>query len=233
MKIVELKGQKNNLIRFIHADNLEFMAEVDWHYYHLAVVDPPYGINITNRMLGKSMKDYKAKKAKRKQQDWDNQTPDDKYWDLLFYTTRQQIIWGGNYFLEYLCACKKYYLWDKEQPEDLSFSDCEFAWTSFEGAPRMIKRSRQKDVKHDKIHDTQKPVYLYDAIFNDCFKWEHIKIGDRILDTHGGSHNIAIAAWRHNLSIDIVEREEHFHLEGIKNFHKHCTQMRADLLFEV
>jgi len=228
MKIVEFKGQKNNTIRFILGDNIEWMNEIDWKWYHLGIVDPPYGIDVTKMNLGKTKK--QLKEIKHERGTWDSETPKELYWEKLFYVTRNQIVWGANYFGEFLGNCQKFYLWDKEQPEGLSFADCEFAWTSFEGAPKMIKRSRQKDVKHEKIHDTQKPVYLYDAIFKDLFDREILSLGQRprILDTHGGSHNIVIAAWRYHLSIDVVELQEQHHLSGIDNFVKKCTQQRID-----
>lgn len=221
MLIKEFKGQKNNIIRFICCDNLDWMKNIDYKYYHLAIPDPPYGIDVTKMNLGKSKEQIAA--LKRDRGNWDNKIPDQKYFDLLFYISRNQIIWGANYFCKFLDNCKKFYLWDKEQPEGLSFADCEFAWTSFEGAPKIIKRSRMKDVSHEKIHDTQKPIYLYDAMFKDLSEKHELKAGWKVLDTHGGSHNSAIAAYRYHLNLDIIEMQEQHHLTGIKNFEDKCV----------
>jgi site-specific DNA-methyltransferase (adenine-specific) len=230
MNIVEFKGNKNNVIRFILGHNKEWMKEIDWHFYHYGVIDPPYGIDITKRMLGKSTEQIKAIKAKRDRGDWDSKPPDQEFFDLFFHKTRNQIIWGANYMLKEIGrSCEKYYLWDKEQSDKLSFADCEFAWTSFEGAPKMIKRSRMKDVKEEKVHDTQKPIYLYDYLFSDMKDKHGLKEGHRILDTNGGSHTIAVAAWRHNLNLDVIEIMEDNHNNGIEKFKLHCTQGRLDL----
>lgn len=226
MKIREFKGQRNNTIRFICCNNIDFMSELvnemKFKYYHFAIVDPPYGIDVTKMNLGKSKE--QIAKIKHERGNWDNKVPDQIYFDNLFYLSRNQVIWGANYMLKEIGkSCEKYYLWDKEQPDGLSFADCEFAWTSLEGAPKMIKRSRQKDVKHEKIHDTQKPVYLYDALFKDLKEKHGLSDGWKVLDTHGGSHNIAIAAHRYHLNIDILELQEQHHLSGIENFLKYCN----------
>lgn len=233
MLIREFKGLKNTKIRFICDNNMDFMKQMQedekWKYYHFAIVDPPYGIDITNRMLGKSMEQIKQINKTRERGDWDSKPPEKDYFDLLFWISRNQIIWGANYMLEQIGkSCEKFYLWDKEQSDKLSFADCEFAWTSFKGAPKMIKRSRMKDIKDEKIHDTQKPIYLYDYLFCDMKKKHELKEGQRILDTHGGSHTIAIAAYKHAISLDVIEMREAAHLSGIDKFLQSTQQSRLE-----
>jgi site-specific DNA-methyltransferase (adenine-specific) len=163
------------------------MSRYPDNYFDLAIVDPPYGIDLANMNMGigNTPKASKAKNRKWKAKDWDSNTPDEKYFNELFRVSKNQIIWGGNYFD--LPPCKKFILWDKEIPEGLSFSDCEYAWTSFSGANKMFRYSAYRN-KSEKIHPTQKPPTLYEyCIMN------FAKQGDKILDTHLGSGSIAIA----------------------------------------
>jgi len=156
-------------------------------FFDLAIVDPPYGIGAANMNmgLGKSLKCSKAKNRKWVAKDWDSAAPKKDYFDELFRTSKNQIIWGGNYF--HLPPTKGFIIWDKEIPDGLSFSDFEFAWTSFERAARRAKYSAFLDKIH-KIHPTQKPVKLYRWLLEN-----YAKPGQLILDTHVGSASSLIA----------------------------------------
>lgn len=156
-------------------------------YFDLAIVDPPYGIGAANMNmgLGKSLKCSKAKNRKWIAKEWDSAAPKNDYFDEVFRTSKNQIIWGGNYF--HLPPTKGFIIWDKEIPDGLSFSDFEFAWTSFERAARRAKYSAYLDKIH-KIHPTQKPVKLYRWLLEN-----YAKPGDLILDTHVGSASSLIA----------------------------------------
>ena len=156
-------------------------------FFDLAIVDPPYGIGAANMNmgLGKSLKCSKAKNRKWVAKEWDSAAPKNDYFDEVFRTSKNQIIWGGNYF--HLPPTKGFIIWDKEIPDGLSFSDFEFAWTSFDRAARRAKYSAYLDKIH-KIHPTQKPVKLY------CWLLEnYAKPGQLILDTHVGSASSLIA----------------------------------------
>jgi len=156
-------------------------------FFDLAIVDPPYGIGAAkmNMGLGKSLKCSKAKNRKWIAKEWDSTSPKNDYFDEVFRTSKNQIIWGGNYF--HLPPTKGFIIWDKEIPDGLSFSDFEFAWTSFDRAARRAKYSAYLDKIH-KIHPTQKPVKLY------CWLLEnYAKPGQLILDTHVGSASSLIA----------------------------------------
>jgi len=161
-----------------------------------------------NMGIGKSKKASKAKNRKWKNKDWDKNTPTDEYFKELFRVSKNQIIWGGNYFD--LPPCKHYLIWDKEIPNGLSFADCEFAWTSFDKAPRIFRYSAYLD-KKTKFHPTQKPKTLYQYILNN-----YAKEGFKILDTHLGSGNIAIALdsvnkiEKMNLTLDACEIDEEY-----------------------
>ena len=177
-------------------DCMEGMDKYPDKYFDLAIVDPPYGLDLANMNMGagKSKKSSKIKNRKWVAKDWDAKTPNEDYFTNLFRLSKNVIIWGGNYFN--LGSCKHYIIWDKEIPEGLSFADCEMAWTTFEKAPRIFRYSAYLD-KKTKFHPTQKPIKLY--------KWlltNYAKQGDKILDTHLGSASSRIAAY--DMGFDFV-----------------------------
>lgn len=157
------------------------------NYFDLAIVDPPYGIGAAsmNMGIGKSPKSSKAKNRKWTAKKWDDVAPKNDYFDEVFRTSKNQIIWGGNYF--HLPPTKGFIIWDKEIPSGLTFSDFEFAWTSFDRAARRAKYSAYLDKIH-KIHPTQKPVKLYLWLLEN-----YAKPGQLIVDTHVGSASSLIA----------------------------------------
>lgn len=193
----------NGLITFIHGDCMEFMAGCREKEFDLAVVDPPYGININPNMGLR-----KGKKKRHKNIKWDERVPDDEYFKLLFKSSLNQIIWGGDYFN--LPPTKHFIFWDKLNAEGLSFSDGEMAWTSFNRAIR--KWSRRNSIA-GKIHPTQKPIELYRWIFKN-----YAKAGDTILDTHGGSMSSAIAAHMEGLKMTIIELDKEYFDSAIQRF---------------
>ena len=201
-------------------DNMELMARYEDDYFDLAIVDPPYGIDLANMNMGigNTPKASKAKNRKWKAKDWDNATPTKEYFEQLFRVSKNQIIWGGNYFD--LPPCKQFILWDKEIPEGLSFSDCEFAWTSFSGANKMLRYSAYKN-KAEKFHPTQKPPTLYEYCLS-----KHAKEGDKILDTHLGSGSIALAC--HNLGFDLTacELDTEYFNKATERIEQHKRQLR-------
>ena len=184
-------------------DCMAYMATLPDKAFDLAIVDPPYGIgfgefNRTNRTsTGKTIKANKYKNS-----EWDNDIPTDKYFIELQRVSKNQIVWGGNYF-PYLWknGCKGFIFWYKGNPVP-NFSDGELAWSSFN------KVAKQFDFKYygnlegntsatNKIHPTQKPVKLYEWLLTN-----YAEKGQKILDTHLGSGSIAIAC--NNLGFDLV-----------------------------
>jgi DNA modification methylase len=142
----------------------------------LAVVDPPYGIGIS----GNPVRQKHSKKS------WDNNVPLDSYFKELFRVSKNQVIWGGNYFD--LPVSQGFIVWDKKQPENFSLAMCEYAWISFQ-SPAKIFRAHVVTSESDRIHPTQKPVKLYDWIFKN-----YLPNGGKVLDTHGGSMSSVISA---------------------------------------
>jgi site-specific DNA-methyltransferase (adenine-specific) len=167
---------------------------------------------------GTGKKHTKIENRKWKSKDWDSDIPSDQYFKELFRVSKNQIIWGGNYFD--LPPCEKFIIWDKERPKGLSFSDCEYAWTSFKGANKMFRYSAYKN-KSEKFHPTQKPPQLYDY----CLM-NFAKKGDKILDTHLGSGSIAIAC--HNMKYDLTacELDKEYYESAMKRIEQHKVQLR-------
>lgn len=160
-------------------DCLEAMKTMPDKYFELAIVDPPYGISITDSgRLGK----YNASKER-----WDDNIPNDDYFNELVRVSQNQIIWGGNYFG--LPPTRGFIIWDKKQPEGISFASCEFAWSSFNRSAKTFYYSPLQDNTH-RQHPTQKPVALYKWLLNN-----YAKPGDKILDTHVGSASSLIACY--------------------------------------
>lgn len=153
------------------------------NYFDLAIVDPPYGIlNKTKRG-----RDHKFNMAEYSQ--WDVK-PNDEYFNELFRVSKNQIIWGGNYFGQLWARSpynKGFIIWDKKQPETLNnFSMAEMAWSSLDKPSKIFEYSVRKN--RNKIHPTQKPVELYEWLLK-----MYAKPGQLILDTHVGSASSLIA----------------------------------------
>lgn len=180
---------------FINADCMEYLKEFPDNYFDLSIVDPPYGGvtqggYMSNKMGGgvaKNRNDYHLGV-------WQYGRPSDDYFKELLRVSKNQIIWGGNYYASLLPDSQEWIVWDKEKPEGVSFADCELAWTSFDVATRILKFAwngmLQGDMKNKeaKIHPTQKPVRLYEWCLS-----RYAKDGDTILDTHVGSGSSLIA----------------------------------------
>ncbi|MGI9159749.1 MAG: DNA methyltransferase [Saprospiraceae bacterium] len=203
----------------ILGDCMEVMKDYPDKYFDLAVVDPPYGIDLANMNMGivKSKKASKAKNRKWRPKNWDKQTPDNEYFLQLFRVSQAQIIWGGNYFE--LPPCKNFIILDKEIPAGLSFANCEMAWTSFDMAPKMFRYSAYLD-KKDKFHPTQKPVKLYDWIFHN-----YAQPGFKILDTHLGSGSSRIAADRAGLEFIGIEIDAEYFEKQERRFKEYKSQL--------
>ena len=165
------------LISLYNEDCLQALKRYDDNAFDVAIVDPPYGIGISSNPF----------RQKHEKCDWDNAIPNKQYFDELMRVSKNQIIWGGNYFD--LPPSQGFIIWDKMQPQDFSSAMCEMAWMSFQ-KPAKIFRKHVVTAEPNKIHPTQKPVDLY--------KWlltHYTNENDLILDTHLGSGSIAIACW--------------------------------------
>ena len=164
---------------FYLGDCMDAMREFPDKFFDLAIVDPPYGIEIESS--GTYFKRFQSK-------GWDATPPDENYFHELRRVSKNQIIWGGNYFLNNLGNTKCFIIWDKMMGEGMSFADAELAWTSFD-KPVRIKRLTTRS--GEKIHPTQKPIALYTWLLQN-----YAHRGDKILDTHVGSASSLIACHR-------------------------------------
>jgi site-specific DNA-methyltransferase (adenine-specific) len=201
-------------------DCIEGMKQYPDNHFELAIVDPPYGLDLANMNmgLGKSKKASKIQNRKWKPKDWDKDTPSEEYFYELFRVSKNQIIWGGNYFD--LGVCYGFCIWDKGSPEGMSFSDCEFAWHSFKVVAKLFKYSTYLN-KGDKIHPTQKPVALYEWLLHN-----YAKQGDKILDSHLGSGSSRIAAYKNGFDFTGFELDTEYFEKGNKRFDEFKSQLR-------
>jgi site-specific DNA-methyltransferase (adenine-specific) len=205
-------------INFFNVDCIEFMKSKPDKCYDLAIVDPPYGIGANKMTLGNG-----KKKIYRGVDNWDNAIPTVEYWEQLFRVSKNQIVWGGNYMTEFLPPMSSWIFWDKGTGEN-DFADGELAWSSIGGALRKCTKSwvgaNAKD-EAERIHPTQKPVYLYRWILNKFAKPEF-----KILDTHGGGMGIAIACDIEGFDLDICEIDTKYFNDGIKRYETFKRQQR-------
>lgn len=179
-------------------------------YFDLAVVDPPYG-------LGESVVNSSGrfKRYHNKNGNWDMGVPTDEYFTELFRVSKNQIIWGGNYFA--LPANKCFIIWDKLQPEGISFAMAEYAWASFDKVAKIYKQRTQG--QEQRFHPTQKPVQLYDWIL-----LNYAVEGDLILDTHGGSMSSVISCLKGGYSITCFEIDKEYYENAKKRIETFLSQ---------
>jgi site-specific DNA-methyltransferase (adenine-specific) len=199
-------------------DCIEGMKQYPDNYFELAIVDPPYGINRS----GQIETNTKLKKHKRKffeDKKWDNDIPNEEYFFELFRVSKNQIIWGANYFTKFLPSSMGWIFWDKGQ--DLTMSDGELAFTSFQVAlRRKIINRGQLMIEGGTIHPTQKPVKLYKWILTN-----YSKEGDKILDTHLGSGSSRIAAYDLGFEFTGFELDKDYFEASEKRFQQHIAQL--------
>lgn len=198
-------------------DCLEAMKDMSDNQFDLAIVDPPYGINIAK---------------------WDaiDMKPNNEYFIELFRVSKNQIIWGANYFINNLYENRSWICWDKYFVKTgyvNKADDFELAWTSFKKKAKIIRYTSvgntsgfDKNIKVDysykgKIHPTQKPIKLYEWLL-----MNYAKESDKILDTHLGSGSIAIAC--HNLGYDLTgyEIDKEYFKAALKRIEQHKAQKR-------
>ena len=185
-------------ITLLNEDCMEYMATQPDNSFDLAIVDPPYGINVGKMSKGKGGKRTGKYERKYKQGDWDAEPPQKAYFDELFRVSKDQIIWGANYYPQHLTGSPGWILWDKGQRLDQA--DGELAFSSINKPLRVWTQNRVILLQEGPIHPTQKPVKLYDWLLAN-----YAKPGQRILDTHLGSGSSAITA--HYFGCDFVGME--------------------------
>jgi site-specific DNA-methyltransferase (adenine-specific) len=174
------------MIELLNTDCMEYMKGLEDNAFELAIVDPPYGI-------GESGGKDRRGKSKHEKKEWDSATPSLQYFKELKRISKNQIIWGANYFPDMLQSSMGWVCWDKKL-DNSDFSDFELAYSSFNRGAKIFRYSKNGGSRTPAalasiIHPTQKPVKLYEWLLSN-----YAKEGDKILDTHLGSGSSAIAA---------------------------------------
>jgi len=200
-------------------DCVEAMKQYADNHFDLAVVDPPYGINV-NMNAGRK-KDTKSKKRTIKK--WDNEIPSADYWKQIFRVSKNQIVCGANYFTQYLPSSMGWIFWDKCVASGCSFSDGELIWTSFNIALKkaVIPYSGFIGMEGEKFHPTTKPIKLYDWLLHN-----YAKPNDLILDTHLGSGSSRIAAYKGGFDFVGYEIDKEYFDKQEKRFNDFKMQLR-------
>jgi site-specific DNA-methyltransferase (adenine-specific) len=227
-------------ITITNEDNMALMARYPDNYFDLAIVDPPYGIgagkqNVSSSKM-KGRKNSIIKRSDLKSKEWDNEIPNKEYFDELFRVSKNQIIWGGNYFP--LPLINSWIVWNKLQVLETR-SDGELAWTSFKKPLKIVPLlqdgfKRGQNVGYNQpviynvpfsgkqtIHPTQKPIVLYKWILD-----KYAKENDKILDTHLGSGSIAIAAHDYGYELTACELDKEYYDKAIQRINNHVAQQK-------
>lgn len=206
-------------IELIFGDCLPALKNMADNSFDLAIVDPPYGIGRAGHKLSLSKNRNKQWQKYYKDKGWDNSIPSREYFLELRRVSKNQIIWGGNYFTDFLPPSRGWISWYKEQ-NDLSMSDMELAWTSFDVVARQFSLHRSLLWREGTIHPTQKPVRLYSWIINK-YASPHAKI----LDTHLGSGSIALACYDMGFDLTAFEIDQDYYDMASKRLDNHKRQL--------
>ncbi len=203
---------KKPMIELLNCDCMEYMKGLEDNAFDLACVDPPYGINRDGGKSGKYWKKYEKK-------GWDSKRPNADYFEQLRRVSKNQIIWGANYYPQHLTPSMGWIFWDKGQK--LKMSDGELAYSSFDRALRSVVINRCEINKNTvSFHPTQKPVKLYEWLLAN-----YAEPGQRILDTHLGSGSSAIAAHYGGFDFVGMELDKDYYGAAVKRFNSETAQV--------
>lgn len=206
-------------IRLLNADCVEVMKTFEDKQFDLAIVDPPYGLGKKLAHAGNGKNAQSKFTVDFKNKNWDNDIPSSEYFEQLFRVSKNQIIWGGNYFP--LPPTRCFICWDK-MVFIPSMSRIELAWTSFDKLPQLVQYNNNDA---NRIHLTQKPIELYDYLIT-----KYADKNYKILDTHLGSGSIAIAIEKANrldkMSLQFVgiEIDKEYFEKALNRIEQYCRQ---------
>lgn len=214
-------------MKITNEDNMELMARYPDNYFDLAIVDPPYGIDFSNfNRTNKTTNGTRVKANKYKNSNWDDSIPNDAYFLELQRVSKNQIVWGGNYFpILWNNGCKGFIFWYKGNPVP-NFADGELAYTSFNKVAKQFDfryygALQGKTSADDKIHPTQKPKELYKWLLDN-----YANEGDKILDTHLGSGSIAIACHDYGFDLTACELDKEYFDKAMQRINNHVAQQK-------
>ena len=207
--------------KMYNMDCMELLKQTPDNYYSLALVDPPYGIGIDGQKQSINNKNPKANRKAHDFKGWDNSIPSAEYFAELWRVSKNQIIWGANYFVEHINkSTKGWVVWYKGQ-EGLTMSDAELAFSSFDSATRVVKINRVELLKEGTIHPTQKPIKLYDWIYHN-----YLPQGGKVIGTHAGSQSNTIAALKAaNIEIDAIELDKEYYDKSVQSVKDFAAQL--------
>jgi site-specific DNA-methyltransferase (adenine-specific) len=222
------EGKPWNVI--LYGDCMDLMAELKDKEFSLACVDPPYGIGFdgeTSSMVlhPKSTKWKNPKLTGYIRKQWDREKPNQYYFNELQRISKNQIIWGGNYFTEFLKSTGGWIIWDKKKPQDWSMSQGEMAWQSITNSLKIFSRLwhgySQENMKEKeiRIHPTQKPVALYRWILQ-----KYAKPDDTIIDTHSGSASLACACHLEHFNFIAIEKDYDYWKASVERYENVAAQ---------
>ena len=203
-------------------DCMEFMADKPDNCWDLAHVDPIYGIK--ESAFRRTPKNKAAKVGQYKNLSFKQKKTSSDYFNEVFRVSKNQIIWGGNYFIDHLYSTRSMIVWDKHT-KATQWADAELAWTSFKKSVKIFDFAWngmiQGDMKNkeNRIHENQKPIAMY--------KWalqNYAKQGWKILDTHGGSFSHAIACYDLDFDLDICELDPDYYKDGTDRLNTHIQK---------
>jgi site-specific DNA-methyltransferase (adenine-specific) len=227
-------------MKITNEDNMALMARYEDNYFDLAIVDPPYGIERFKKVTKTpSAKDKHAKSFQRMETVNDNK-PSIEYWNELFRVSKNQIVFGANNFI--MPPSEYFLIWDKKQAMP-NFARCEYAWVSMglKTPAKICEHSIHIHNQTDKIHPTQKPIYLYKYILDNYIKIkcthkhseaERYLCTDcrnsnvKILDTHLGSGSIAIACHDYGFDLTACELDKEYFDKAMQRINNHVAQQK-------
>lgn len=202
-------------IHLYNGDCMDLLKQTPDKYYSLSIIDPPYGLGNKLTQGGTW-----ASKYKKSDSYWDI-LPTQEYFDELFRVSKNWIIFGGNYFIEYLPNCRNFIAWHKPYMDGMhSMSNVELILTSFDKNAKFISINKDKGIE-ERIHICQKPVALYKWILKN-----YAKEGDTILDTHFGSLSIGIACHDMGFELTAIELDKGYYEAGKKRLIEHQKQLK-------
>ena len=218
-------------IQITNEDCMELLKRTPDNYYDLAICDPPYGIDADENAYKNGINCKVNGFKEHRKGGWDNAIPTKEYFNELKRVSKNQIIWGGNYFTEFLSPAMSWIVWDKMQ-HNFSFADGELAWNSFGTKLKIFQYARGNEsgfapkIKAGmkfglNIHPTQKPIALYKF----CLE-NYAKEGDKILDTHLGSGSIAIACHDYGFELTACELDKEYYDKAIERIKNHVSQQK-------
>lgn len=219
------------MIELLNIDCMAYMATLKDKEFDLAICDPPYGIGFDGHdtITKEGHKGFHRSTKLYVKKDWDKETPTAEYFKELQRVSKNQIVWGGNYFTDKLPVSRGWIYWDKKitNAGNFTFSDGELAWTSFD---RILKKITYDWIGfgylnntrgQKKTHPTEKPIDLYRKVLK-----EYATKGDRILDTHLGSGSIAVACHEEGFDLTGCEIDIDYYNGAMKRFKNETAQTK-------